>query len=213
MILLSIDTWWAALTGAQQVFWAIAIIFTVIFILQFILSMLGGDLDGGEFEADLGAEAETGFELDSDFSLFSFRSILAFFTFFGWTGVVCLNAGWAVIPSAIAALVGGLTSMSLVAYMLFRFEQIEVSTTMNIYDAIGKKAEVYLAIPAAESGNGKILVEINGNLREIEARTREEDIATGMNVEVLEILEDNLLLVRALPELMPPSQEYEENID
>jgi len=63
-MLLSISNgWWEGLTGAGQAFWGISIVFSVLFVIQFVLSLVGVD-----FDLDMEAETDTGFGLDADFS-------------------------------------------------------------------------------------------------------------------------------------------------
>ena len=55
---------------------------------------------------------------------------------------------------------------------------------------------MYLRIPAARSGRGKVQVSVKGSVHEIDAMTdRDEEIATGGQVKIVEVLGDDLLLV------------------
>ena len=62
-----------------------------------------------------------GFNIDADFQLLSVRSIIAFFTFFGWTGVLMLQGGSSALIATGAALVSGLLAIFIVGYMMFWF--------------------------------------------------------------------------------------------
>ena len=43
--ILSIETWWANMSGAEHIFWGISIVFSVLFFFQFILGLFGLDFD------------------------------------------------------------------------------------------------------------------------------------------------------------------------
>ena len=76
MYILILGEWWAALAGIEKVFWGISIVFSVLFFIQFILSLLGLDFDT---DTDLDTDGmESG--LDADFTILSVRSFIAFFS-------------------------------------------------------------------------------------------------------------------------------------
>jgi len=194
MLLNISNGWWEGLTGAGQVFWGISIVFSVLFVIQFVLSLIGVD-----FDLDVEADADTGFGLDADFSLFSIRSIIAFFTFFGWTGVLMLNAGFGVWTAVAAASTSGLLAMVIVGYMMYKFTQFNESGTFNANSAINHTGEVYLIIPESKTGYGKVHLKLKGALKEMDAVTNDGvEIPTGSKIKVLEVLDDNLLLVEKL---------------
>jgi hypothetical protein len=59
-------------------------------------------------------------------------------------------------------------------------------------------AETYLRIPAKKGGYGKIQMSIQGSVHEFNAVTSEsEEIATGAIVEVIEVLNGNIMLVKS----------------
>ena len=186
------NAWWSALQTAEQVFWIMGFTGTVLILLQTVLSMIGA-------EADVDFDIDT--EISLDFSVFSVRSILAFITFFGWMGVIGMGRGWGLGLIILAAAGAGLIAMFLVAYMLFQFQKLESSGTMSFDDAMLQEGEVYLAIPAAGAGEGQVSVEVSGQIRELSAMTNGDMIPTGSRIRVVDILEDNTLLVEALPAL------------
>ncbi len=194
-MLLSISNgWWEGLSGAGQAFWGISIVFSVLFVIQFVLSLIGVD-----FDLDMDGDTDTDFGMDADFSLFSIRSIIAFFTFFGWTGVLMLDAGFGVWMAVAGASTSGFLAMVIVGYMMYKFTQFDESGTFNPNSAINHTGEVYLFIPAAKTGYGKIHLKLKGALKEMDAVTDETlEIPTGAKVKVVEVLDDNLLLVKKL---------------
>jgi len=200
-------SWWEGLSSAQQVFWAISIVFSVLFVIQFVLSLIGLDFDA-DTEVDIGSDVgdSTGgsYSLDADFTLLSVRSIIAFFTFFGWTGVLVLNSGGGVWSAVGFASLSGLIAMAIVGYMMYLFAKLSESGTIKTENAIFNTGEVYLAIPPAKSGYGKVHLKIQGSLREMDAVTEGKlPLPTGASVRVIEVLDDNLLLVEPVENLLP----------
>ncbi len=197
MTLLFIEEWWNPLNNAEKVFWAIALIFSVLFLMQFIISMIGVDFDG-DADFEIGSELDANTDLDPGFSVFSVRGIIAFFTFFGWTGALVLKAGgstWLAITLSFSA---GLAAMLIVAYMMYQFYKMSESGTLNINKVVHKNGEVYIPIPAYKNGPGKIHLKINGALKELDAVTDGDAIPTGTPIKVLEVLNDDILLVEPI---------------
>lgn len=194
---LFIEEWWSSLSNAEHIFWIIAVIFTVFFVIQFVLSIMGMDLEA-DSDIDLDSDMEADYDIDPSFTLFSVRSLIAFFTFFGWTGVLTLRAGSSVTFAVIVSVLTGTVAMVLVAVMLYQFIKMTESGNIDIKKALASIGEVYLTVPASEKGKGKIHVKVNGKVMELEAVTKGKDIKNGESVVVLEVLEDNVMLVETV---------------
>jgi hypothetical protein len=191
-LLFSIEEWWQLLSGTEQVFWVIALLFSGLFVIMFGLSFLGiSESDGVDLEHDTGHD----FHVDKDFSAFSIRSIIAFFTFFGWTGVYLLSQGYGIALTVLISACSGTAAMFVVAYMIYQFAQMEKSGTMNPVNALNGTGEVYLTIPQKLEGKGKIHLVVDGSLHEFEAQTKGDTLKTGSQVRVVELQENDVLLV------------------
>lgn len=202
MIFLQISTWWNGLEGFDQFFWGLAIVSSVLFVFFFILSLVGIDFEGaGDISADISgdmADDAHSFEVDPFFKLLSFRSVVAFLTFFSWIGILALSKGYSRFWILFWALAAGLAAMFLVAYLLYFFSQLGESGTSKWAELAGQKAVVYLAIPAKMSGQGKIHVIWNHSLKEIEAMTKSDlPLQNGTEVKIKEITKDNIALVES----------------
>ncbi len=203
MVLLLMDDWWGSLSSAEQVFWGISIVFSVLFVIQFVVSLIGLDFDHDadiDIHTDLDTDAD--YALDPDFTLLSVRSIIAFFTFFGWTGVLILGKGGGIWQATGFASLAGLAAMFIVGYMVYQFSKLTQSGTANMNDAIYKNGEVYLTIPANRNGVGKVHIKVQGSLRELDAITEGETLQTGSQVKIIKVLDDNLLLVEPVQSLL-----------
>lgn len=194
MTLLFIEGWWEPLNSTEKVFWTIALIFSILFLIQFVLSLIGLDFDS-DADFEIGGDVEVGTELDPGFSILSVRSIIAFFTFFGWTGVLILNGGgtsWLAITLSFAS---GTAAMFIVAYIMYQFYKLGESGTIDLKKVKYKNGEVYIPIPANKNGKGKIHIKIRGAVKELDAVTDGDAIPTGTIIQVVEVLNNNILLV------------------
>lgn len=187
-----ITNWWAELATIDQVFWGIALAFSVLFLIQFGLTVFGLDFDA-EADADIGGEG--GYGLDPSFTLLSVRSIIAFFTFFGWAGVIARLNDYSTTWVLISALIAGFSAMFVVAYMMYFFSKLAETGNADLSELIFKNATVYLTIPERRKGKGKIHVTLQSSLREMDAVTEGEQLPSGRAVKIIEIIENNVLVV------------------
>lgn len=195
MNLLIFVEWWNSLNIAEQIFWTIAVIFSVLFVLQMISSIIGLDFDS-DADADFHVDTQDGhFNVDHGFTLFSIRSIIAFFTFFGWVGVITLHKGLDIKLVLIISFFAGLIALVFVAFVLFQLIKLAEVGTVDIEEALGKYGKVYVPVPAQRSGTGLVNIEIRNRIMELRAITDGDRLVTGTIIYVFKILDDNILLV------------------
>ena len=141
-------------------------------------------------------DRDADYSLDADFAVFSTRSIIAFFTFFGWTGVLSINAGASLMTTLIASSISGSLAMILVGVLMWQFSKLTQEGNIDINDALFQTGEVYLRIPAKDKGPGKVHINIQGSLKEVDAITEAaEAIPTGAFIKVVEVVDNRLLVV------------------
>jgi hypothetical protein len=183
--------WWESLSTIQQIYWGIAIPSTIIFLLQTILTFVGGGTDS-DFSTDTEVEMDHGI----GFQFFTLKNFIAFFTIFAWTGIACLDSGFSNPVSILVSSVAGIAMMALMAAIFYYFSKLTDSGTMSLKNAVGKIGEVYLTVGASRKNIGKISVKVQGSLRELEAITDdEEDLKMGTVIEVTDLITDSLLLI------------------
>lgn len=189
----SLSQWWDMLTLQQQVFWGIALFFSILLLLQFISGImgLGGDSDGAIHGMD-------DHSIDPGFTWLSLRSILAFFCFFGWTGVILSDQQYPLTWILVFSLFVGLIAMSVVVYLLYLFSRMTQSGNFQIKSALFQQGTVYSTIPGEKQGKGLIHITINKASRELHAVTEGRPLASGESIRVIGILEDNILLVESV---------------
>jgi hypothetical protein len=180
----------------EQTYWYIALIGSAIFAIIFIMTFIGGgdaDMDADMDSADGGDDGGVGFQF------FTFKNVVAFFTIFGWSGIVCIDNGYSRMITITISSISGLAMMVATGYLFFWISKMAESGTLKINNAIGVIGEVYLPIGANRSKIGKVQIKVQGSLRELEAITdSEEELKTKTLVKVKEIVSAELLLVETL---------------
>lgn len=186
-----IDNWWESLNFNLQVFYGIAIISLVVLALQLILSVFMGvdDMDVG---GDIGHH-------DSGMSIFSVRGVTAFFTGFGWTGVICTEQGFGLpLTLLLALLVGG--SLMVAIYLMMRsFMRLQSSGTLDYGNAVGQLGNIYITVPPAQRAGGQVETMIQGRLVTAEALQKgDSPLQPGTKVKVVERIGTSTLIVEPL---------------
>jgi hypothetical protein len=187
MAILSVQGWWHALSGAEQIYWGIALVASALFVIQLLLSFVGVD-------SDLDLDLDDG---DAGIGIFSIKGLISFFMFFGWGGIVALGAGLRTPQVLMIAFLVGFLAMVAVAYVFSKLLGLQESGTVEIAGAVGQEAEVYLSIPGSKSGLGKIHLKVAGKIMEFDAVTTGHTLSYGASVIVKDIDSDNVMLVEA----------------
>jgi hypothetical protein len=186
--------WLSNLTDLM-IFYTIAIVATLVLLVQLAMMLLGADHD---VDADVDVDIHD-FDHPSGLNLFSLRSVTGFFGGFGWAGVVALESGLSMLAAGvIGTVVGGILMLS-VAYIMRVLYSLRESGTLDFKNALGEVGTVYLPIPPNQSGPGQIRVMIQGRLKVIPAYTEVgEKIPSGRKVKVLALLDPRTVLVEPL---------------
>ncbi|MBD0823494.1 hypothetical protein [Aestuariibaculum marinum] len=187
--------WFYSLELFPQIYWGIALIASVVFIIIMALTFIGGDSDGLELETDAEIEADTGI----GFQFITFKNLVGFFTIFGWSGIACIDSGLSKPLTVIISLGAGLLMMAIMAAMFYYMRKLSHSGTLDFKNAIGAVGEVYLTIGANRSSIGKAHVRIQGALRELEALTdAQTNLKSGTVIKVKDVTDNGILIVEQL---------------
>lgn len=193
-MLLSISEAWQGLELIEKIYWCFAIPFSLLFVIQMILTFFAGDMDSGEADGDADAAIED--DAGIDFQFLTLKNLIAFFTIFGWTGIACLAGDMKIISTVFISIMAGLIMMTIMASIAYFMGKLTDSGTLNLKNAKGKVASVYLRIPPKRQGSGKVQVKVQG-LQTLDAMTdNEEEIKTGALVEIVDVINNDLLLVK-----------------
>lgn len=177
-----------------KAFWYTALLASFIFIIQTVLTFIGGtDMDGGDADFDSSMDNDS-----TPFQLFSLRNLINFMLGFGWTGITFYNK---ISSTTLLIIVSTLVGIGFVLLFFFIIKQILKLTednTLKMSDLIGKVGKVYIPVPENLSGIGKIQISVKGSVHELDAMTEEmEKIPTGTSIQVSG-LKENVLLVNRL---------------
>lgn len=196
----TITIWYESLDPTLRVYWTIAIATSLVFIIQMALTFIGI----GDHDADLSMPDATdipdGDTLDTGgaMQLFTIRNLINFLLGIGWGGV-CF---WSVIPIrpllAIVAILCGSVFVAMFLFMFRQMKKLESNGAFRIQDCVGMVCPVYLRIPAAREGHGKVQISLHGSVQEISAMTDGTFIPTGARVRVIQVIDDNTLLVEPI---------------
>jgi membrane protein implicated in regulation of membrane protease activity len=97
----------------------------------------------------------------------------------------------------VLAIAVGLLFVLAFVFMFRQVMKLSHDGSFRMSETVGLMADVYLRIPAARSGRGKVQVSVKGSVHEIDAVTdSDKEIATGGQVRILEVIGDDLLLVK-----------------
>ncbi|MEM6393616.1 MAG: hypothetical protein AAF797_12650 [Planctomycetota bacterium] len=176
--------------GLDVPFYAgMALLGTSFFVLRLLMSLflgIGGDVD---FDVDLEDHG-------AGFGVFSILSITAFLMGAGWMGLLC-RLGWELGPGPSAAVSGGtgVAFMLFAALGLFLLAKLGHEVKADKATAVGRTAQVYMALPAKGEGQGKVRVSISGRSMISEAVSTGEAIESFAAVKVESVRDDGVLLV------------------
>lgn len=179
----------AELPRLMQIFWVCAVAGSIVMVIQLLLTIFGGgDVDTDVFAAD-------GLDASTLGDLFTLKNFVNFFVGFGWSGVTFRqyidSNSWLII---VAVLIG-LLFIAMFMFLYKKLMKLESNSAVGASACVGKSADVYLRIPAARSGKGKIQLSLNGVAREFDAISDSpEMIPSGAVVVVVEDINGILLV-------------------
>ena len=196
-----IATWWADLSPVMKLLWGVTLTATLIFVIQTVMTFLGADADGTDFDMDVDTSMDGSdlSNIEGGSNLYTFRNLVNFFLGFGWSAILLQPS---VKSTALLIFISVLVGVALVVAVMYLFKwlsSMQQSGNINVYkSAVGCQGKCYLRIPAERGGEGKVQITIQGAVREYNAVTDGDEIKTGASVKVLEAVDANTLLVEQL---------------
>ena len=178
------------LAGAGNLYLFIAVTGSVIFALQFIMTVAGihsdVELDGAGFDVDSHDISDI-----QGLNFFSLKAIVAFVTFFGWGGYFYGHLGWTGLAIAFGC---GLIMMFLTALVVSLLLKMQQSGNITPAELVGQRGTVYLTVPAVRAPGGMVTVTLPGCTRQVSARA-DDELKTGTAVVISENLGGGSFLV------------------
>lgn len=159
------------------------------------------DFDTGQYTSSYSPDFEdvsySPAEAPTGLSIFTVQGIISFLAIFSWSGLLMIKSGVNVTLSIFIAAVLGFIAMVCLAAIMRGMLKLQHDGTMDIRNALGKSGSVYLTIPSKRHHAGKVSIIVQGEYKEIDAITDDEDnIQTGSQVLVTGISGKNTLLVK-----------------
>lgn len=206
-----------------------AVIGGTVLVVQFLLTLLGMldlgfDLDADVDVSDLGDVSDGGadvgdvghsgnFGLEWLWSMVSFRTITAGLTFFGLFGMAMQSSGASPSLQFSTAMVAGLVAFYGVHVIMQAILKMARDNTLQIQRAIGEVGTIYLTVPAANAGTGKVHVVVQGRLEEFQAITPYSDkLEVGAKVVVTGVVDGDTLAVEPVDAKAPSASKFIETV-
>jgi hypothetical protein len=184
------EAWWHGLSLEQQIFWSVALLSSLVLLLQLLGMMLGF-----EHGADIGhADPSVSGDM-SGVHVLSVRAIVAFAVGFGWTGVIALEHGAGVPIAIVLAVAVGAFFMYVVYRLMLSVAKLRASGTLDYRNAVGEIGTAYVPIPAALAGGGQVEILVQGRLVFVNAATKGAAIPGRARVKVVDLVDRTTLLV------------------
>ena len=178
------------LAGAGNLYLFIAVTGSVIFALQFIMTVAGihsdVELDGAGFDVDSHDISDI-----QGLNFFSLKAIVAFVTFFGWGGYFYGHLGWTGLAIAFGC---GLIMMFLTTLVVSLLLKMQQSGNITPAELVGQRGTVYLTVPAGRAPGGMVTVTLPGCTLQVSARA-DDELKTGTAVVISENLGGGSFLV------------------
>jgi len=194
--------WWNSLEAELQFFYAVGILSTLILLIQTVLMIIGaetGAADATSFHDAVSMSPDAGVDHPSGYGVLSVRTVVAFFTGFGWTGVISMKHGYSLERSLLIATLVGLCFMLAVFYVMKVLYSLRESGNINYRNAIGVIGSVYSPIPPNMSGAGQIEIMVQGRVRFVPAFTNApEKLKGSVRVKVVDVIDQATVLVEPL---------------
>ena len=188
------ENWFTALTLFEKIYWIVAIAGSALLLILVVMTLIGGDVeDLGDVDTDIEGDTGVGFQF------LSFKNLMGFLTIFGWSGIACMDNGLSTGATIVISVLCGLAMMFAMASLFYYLAKLQSSGTLQLKNAVGQIGEVYLTIGANRSKIGKVSINVQGTLRELQALTDEDqDLVQSNVVEVKEVTATGILIVNLL---------------
>jgi hypothetical protein len=198
----------------ETVYMICAVVGGTLIVCQFLVTLLGfgghhdagggHDVGGGD---DAGGHDMAGHEPGSHehhahsssnwfFSILTFRTLSAACAFFGLAGLACRRLEVDTLPGLAVAAAAGSLALVAVGWVMQLMSRLNVDGTIRIERAVGARGTVYLSVPGARSGVGKVHVNVLNRTIEYNAVTSREHLATGAKIVVVGIVSADTVEVR-----------------
>jgi len=188
--------WFNSLDSTLKIYWTIAIVASIIFSIQTLISLVGGDVfDNVDTNADIDTSTDSDSHLGGVSHFFSVRNLVNFLLGAGWGGVCFYSTITSKVLLALVAVLFGLIFVLIFFGLVKILLKLSKDNTFHLDETLNKTADVYIPIPENRLGNGKIQISVRGSFHEIDAITAGDKITTGSKVRVIKIIDNQAVMV------------------
>ena len=173
------------ITGIDILFAVMALIGTVLFLIYFILILIGGVADGVLGVAGFDADFDMGAE--GIFHMLTIQGILSFIMMFGISGLAVTQSDGGDLLAIAVAVISGIFSMWIIGKVFQVMKSLEVDGTVKHSLAVGAQGKVYMEIKAGQTG--QVQVEFQNAMRTCDAVLEDEkwSLDTGKFAELVKV--------------------------
>lgn len=186
-----------------------------ILVCQFVMTLTGGDHQDADGDVD---DFEGGHDVDGDHDVdhdvhdaggedghhmtswlvgvLTFRTLVAGVTMFGLAGMAGLTSGMKPGLSLMIALAVATGAVFILAWSMQAMLKLKAEGTVRVERTVGRTGTVYLTVPAAKSGRGKVTISVQNRTVEYQALTASnEPLATGAKIVVVHVISNDTVEV------------------
>ena len=182
-----------------DVYLVCAVVGGTVLVLQTLLMAVGVSHGDHDFGHDLVHDASQGGEQHAGESAFlkwlSLRTIVACLTFFGLAGLASDKSGLSPTITLLIALAAGTLAIVVIGTLMASLSKLQSQGNLDLANAVGLLGKVYLRVPGARSGRGKVTVEVQKRFVEVEAVTSGAELPVGTEVRVVSVVSGDTLEV------------------
>jgi hypothetical protein len=143
---------------------------------------VGGGHDGAGHHHGADGDDATWF-----MGMLTFRTLSAATAFFGLTGIIGERAQLEPFATLLLAIGAGLGALFLVSWIMKFLVRMNIDGTVRIDHAVGCRGTVYVTIPSAHAGQGKVQVSVLNRTMEYKAVTAHGPLAPGVKIVVVRV--------------------------
>ena len=155
---------------------------------------------GAETDADIDADHDMGGDTDHGnafLGMLSIRAITSALLFFGLGGLTAHYYGADELVAFGVAVGAGIATLYAVALMMKMVAQLKHDGTARVERSLGRTGTVYLRVPAARAGTGKVHLMLQNRTVEYQAVTVGGELPTGAPVRVVAVVNADTVEVEA----------------
>lgn len=196
--------WFANLYWYEHIYLWVGVAATLCLIIQIIMMCFSSFGD-----ADIDGDGDIDVDTDSGISIFTVKSVTAFFAVGSWAGLLTCalitdSLDWV---SVIVATFSGVIASALVVVGMALIVKLQSNGLLQPDKFVGLQATVYVNVPASRGGTGKITLDAQGKFIELDAITDDEQALTyGEKVKITAMQEDCATIERITDGESPESQ-------